>query len=425
MGGSAERGAGSATARDLLRDGNFVRFFAADVFAKVADNYFFVFLTWLALEQTGSPAYAGALLMSNAIPRLIFMIVGGSLADRVSPQVILRTGNIAQAGGLVVVLAQLVAGSLSLPVLFVVAVLFGFVDAFSTPASMSAVPRLVPDAALLKANSLLQGTEMATFMAGSLMAGGVLQVGSPVVATAVGLGLYVMAALLFCTVRLAFHTDNGPSGESELQRIWAGLRYGWTQPVVRANVLLLVATNVAVSGPASIGFLLLVSESLELPELYYSAIMVAFGVGALVGAVVAARKHDIARPGVLLIASYLLSGLGFIAIGLAGNVFAVIAIAALMGAAIGLTGAVNATWVQMATTRSMLGRVSALMVLASLAFDPFSQALSGFLAAWSVEGMFVVAGLFMIAATLAVVPSNRVLLRASGLSGTQPAPPSR
>lgn len=404
----------------LLRDANFVRYFVADSFAKVADNFFFVFLTWLALQQTGSPAYAGALLMTNAIPRLVFMIAGGSLADRASPQAILRTGNVAQALGLGVVLAQLLTDSLSLPVLFVVALVFGLVDAFSSPASMSAVPRLVPDHALLKANSLVQGTEMVTFMAGSLVAGGVLQLGSETVATAVNLGLYVVAAALFCTVRLSFHPDDDVREESELRRIWAGLRYSWTEPVIRSNILLLVATNIAFSGPASIGFLLLVSESLHLPTLYYSAIMVAFAVGALLGAVIASRRGTFQLPGVLLIAGYVITGVAFVAIGLVANIWAIVVIVAFMGAAVGLSQAVNATWVQLSTPRHMLGRISAVMMLAALAFDPFSQALAGFLAAWSVEGMFVVAGAFIIVTSLAVLPFNRVLLTRTSLSTKAP-----
>src|SRR5690606_38835097 len=122
----------------------------------------------------------------------VFMIFGGSLADKVPPQIILRAGNIAQALGLGVILFALVSNSLTLPLLFVIAGLFGLVDAFSSPASMSAIPRIVPKNMLLKANSLVQGGEMFIFMAGSLLAGIVLQFDDMKIATFVNFAIYAI-----------------------------------------------------------------------------------------------------------------------------------------------------------------------------------------------------------------------------------------
>ena len=67
----------------------------------------------------------------------------------------------------------------------------------------------------------------------------------------------------------------------------------------------------------------------------------------------------------------------------------------------------------------MLGRVSALSMLAALAFDPFSQGLSGLLAEWSISGMFFVAGLFIIIATVIVAAFNPVFLSKEKINLTQ------
>jgi hypothetical protein len=67
----------------------------------------------------------------------------------------------------------------------------------------------------------------------------------------------------------------------------------------------------------------------------------------------------------------------------------------------------------------MLGRVSALSMLAALAFDPFSQGLSGLLAEWSISGMFFVAGAFIIIATLLVISFNPVFLTKEKINLTQ------
>lgn len=215
--------------KEIFQDHNFLRYFLADALGKIADNYFFIFLTWLALQQTGSPAYAGVLLMANAIPRLVLMIFGGTLADKIAPQVILSIGNIVQAIGLLIIFIWLFFGAVPLAVLFGVAITFGAVDAFSAPASMSAVPRIVPRRLLLKANSLVQGTEMASFVTGAMVAGIVVQFGSLGLATAVNASIYIISVLLFFTVRLKFHddTDTTEAEEPEFKKITAGLRYTW------------------------------------------------------------------------------------------------------------------------------------------------------------------------------------------------------
>lgn len=396
---------------EVLKIKKFLRFYLADSFAKIADNFFFLFITWLALQHTGSPAFAGAILMTNAIPRLIFMVFGGSLADRIPPQLILRTGNIAQALGLLIILIALTTGGLSLPLLFIVAGLFGLVDAFSAPASMSAVPRIVPKEMLLKANSFIQGSEMVVFIGGSMLAGVVLQSNNLALATLFNFALYVIATILFFTVKLTFTFDTDEAKEPELKRILNGLKYAWSKPIVRANIILLGVTNIAISGPVTIGLLLLVTSTLGLTPIYYSIVTAAFGVGALLGVVIASQMKNIYSPGKIILASFLADGIGLIAIALIGNVWLIVAVTIIMGIAGGVSGAVNATWVQVSVKTSMLGRISALMMLASLAFDPISQGLTGVLAEWSIQGTLVIAGVFMIVATLATLPFNTIFLK--------------
>ena len=396
---------------EILRDTKFLRFYLADSFAKIADNFFFLFITWLALHHTGSPAFAGAILMTNAIPRLVFMIFGGSLADRIPPHVILRTGNIAQAIGLIVMLCMIILGAVSLPLLFIVAGLFGLVDAFSAPASMSAIPRIVPKHLLLKANSFIHGSEMILFISGSMLAGLVLQANNLAFATIFNFSLYIIAAILFLTVKIQFDFETEPAKTSELKRIIDGLKYAWGKPIVRANIILLGVTNIAISGPVTIGLLLLVTSSLGLTPLYYSIVTAAFGVGALIGVIIASQMKNIHSPGKIILASFLLDGIGLIIIALIGDIWLIVALTIIMGMTGGIAEASHATWVQASVKTSMLGRISALMMLASLAFDPISQGLTGLLSAWSIQGTLVVAGTFMIIATLVTLPFNKIFLR--------------
>lgn len=399
----------------LFKDRNFFRYFLGDSFAKIADSYFFIFLTWVALQQTGSPLYAGALLMANGLPRLIFMLFGGVLADRIAPQVILRLGNIVQALGLVAILVGLWFGGVPIGVLFAIAIIFGTIDAFSAPASISAIPRIVPRSKLLQANSAIQGVEMVTFVLGTLITGIVLQTGNLELATIINIALYLTATTLFFTVKLKFKVDKTVATENQFKLIKEGLHYVWKKPVLRANTLLLAATNIAVSGPISIGFLLLVTSKLELGPIYYTLIFVGFGFGTITGAILAGTRKRVKGPGRLLIANYILNGLGFVGIAFVTDIWVLVAASAVLGVLGGFAGAINATWTQLNTRKNMLGRVGAITMVAALAFDPFSSGISGAVAEWSIDGLFIVSGLFIIVATLLVIPFNRILLSGAEL----------
>lgn len=396
---------------EIFRNRNFLRYFIADSTGKIADSYFFVFLAWLALQQTGSPAYAGSLLMANAIPRLILMLYGGVLADKIQPHIILLFGNVIQAAGIGVVFTWLLFGTIPIAGLFAVAIVFGIVDAFSSPASMSAVPRIVPRRLLLKANSLVNGIEMGVFVGGSLLAGAIIQFGSLELATAFNGILYIIAAIMFMAVKMVFISEGKKDASSELSQIKEGLRYVWKRPVLRANTLLLAATNIAISGPLTIGLLLIVTEKLSLGPIYYTIIFAVFGVGTLIGSLFIGYRNNIRGPGRIIILNYLINGVGLAAIATLSNVWLIMAVSLLLGVFGGIAGTINSTWIQLNTKKAMLGRVSSITMIAALAFDPISQGASGLIAEWSIDGLFVVAGAFIAIATLLVIPSNKVLLK--------------
>lgn len=101
------------------------------------------------------------------------------------------------------------------------------------------------------------------------------------------------------------------------------------------------------------------------------------------------------------------------------NVWLLVFICLAVGILGGVASTIGSTWTQLHTKTNMLGRVSALSMLAALAFDPFSQGLSGLLAEWSISGMFFVAGLFIIIATFIVAAFNPVFLSKEKINLTQ------
>lgn len=68
--------------RSALHLPNFRWLWLGQTFILCASQFWFVALTWLVLQKTGSGFAIGTVLMAAAIPRGLFMLVGGAISDR-------------------------------------------------------------------------------------------------------------------------------------------------------------------------------------------------------------------------------------------------------------------------------------------------------------------------------------------------------
>ncbi len=67
-----------------------------------------------------------------------------------------------------------------------------------------------------------------------------------------------------------------------------------------------------------------------------------------------------------------------------------------MGVGGGIVGVLGLTWLQQQTSTPMQGRMMRLVMFASVALDPFSQAISGVLMEVDLKGLFIAAGMAML-----------------------------
>ncbi len=114
----------------------------------------FVALGYLVDRLTQSPLYLGILAATQAVPRLIFALIGGAAADRIDRRRLLFATNLflmASAG----VLALLTAtGRIQIWQILVIGALNSLVQSFDMPARHSMVPALVLEPEVLTAVSL-------------------------------------------------------------------------------------------------------------------------------------------------------------------------------------------------------------------------------------------------------------------------------
>ena len=137
----------------------------------VGDQFHLIALSWLVLGLTGSGFALGMILVAAAIPRGIFMLLGGVLSDRVSPRDLALASNILRAVVTTIVAGLVLGAQVQVWHLALAGVVFGTVDAVFLPAINTLVPRLVPADRLAAANALMQGTAQLVGTVGPAIAG--------------------------------------------------------------------------------------------------------------------------------------------------------------------------------------------------------------------------------------------------------------
>ena len=410
-----------ASILSLFRLRNFRLLWIGEAISVIGDQFHLIALPWLVLQLTGDALAMGAVLALAAVPRALFMLVGGAMSDRLSPRVVMLISNLLRML-LVFLLAGLVLGGMiEMWMIFGLALLFGLADAFFYPAQSAIVPRLVEKNDLQQANAIMQGTWQLSLFLGPVVAGLLISrmAEDPSAAGSGdlrGIGIaFIIDALTFLASAIAlWFVDDGetavrssaPAAESTPETLFnsiiEGLRVVWRDAALRAFFLLIAISNFLITGPLSIGVPVLASSRFDGGATAYGIIMSAYGGGSLLGTILAGvlPPPRAKRMGIVLGIIWSGLGLGILALGLISTTTSAAAVVLFMGIAQGYVTILFITWLQRRTSADMLGRMMSLLMFASIGLQPLSNLLTGALIGLNASYLFIVFGFLMIAMTL-------------------------
>lgn len=358
------------------------------------DQFYLVALPWLVLQLTGSSLILGTILMTSAIPRTLFMLVGGALTDRVSPRRVLITTSLARMI-LVGTLGALVwFDVVQLWHIYALTVLFGIANAFSIPAAGALVPSLVKPQQLQRANSLLQGSVATVQTTGQAPAGFVIRgwgVPSALFLDALSFLAVIVALFRIPDPPKIQRPADAPPRPRMLDSIREGLRTVWNDPPLRALMIVFAMQNLCVAGPISIGLPTMARSEFGSPTAF-GILLSCFSGGSIGGIILCSLMKRPRRRGPKFIAVGALAGLVLISLGLTHKLALMGAALAVMGVGMGFINVTLNTWIQLRTERALLGRVMSIMMLVVVGLLPASYAICGVIAQWSLRGLFIGAG---------------------------------
>jgi MFS family permease len=413
----------------ILGERNFRWLWVGEGVSTLGTQFYQIALPWLVLKLTGSTFALGSIMGLAGLPRALLMLLGGALTDQFSPRRVMMASNTGRFF-LVTLLAVLVlTGQTQLWILYTLAFLFGLADAFFYPALFAIMPQILDKQHLHAGNAAVQGVSQLSIAAGPVLAGVMIALVGGALAggqtpsgdsaeTAVALRMegYALAfainALTFAvsifTLRMiqpretvlptAHATMNGV-----LSSIQDGLAYVWKDKALRTVFGIAGALSLFGEGPVLVGVPVLADTRLAEGPAAYGIIMSCFGLGSVVGIVLAGTQPKPAtrRLELLLPAACAIMGGGMLTFGFAASIAPAALAALIMGSGLGYTIVVMTTWLQQRTPEQLMGRTMSLLMMAVVGVIPVSMLLVGVTMSFSIQATFVGAGVLILAVAIA------------------------
>jgi len=252
----------------------------------------------MAIELNQSPGSFGITQMVGQLPLLLFLLMGGWVADRVDNRRWLMT---LQGIGMImpIILAFLIwRGGASEAMILLYAVVWGMVGAFSLP-SRDGLLRRVAGTNVQRMVGLAIGIQFASQMVGQTLAGQATRLGTVTV-------LLIQAAIAAAGIFVASRLPGGRAPQTSargslLHELGAGLSMIARTPVLRSNYL--VSTGMGVF----FGGFLLVLIPLAVRDLYNGSAQdiasgyVMFAAGTMLSIAWLTQRGGLRRPGRALV----------------------------------------------------------------------------------------------------------------------------
>jgi predicted MFS family arabinose efflux permease len=197
---------------------------AERLLAPFAFAFSLVGVSFAVLDATGSTASLSAVLAAQILPSLVFTLVGGVIADRIRPQLVVLAGNLMIAVGEGGFGILVLTGHPRLWEMLALEVVTGTGVAIFYPASQALLPRLVPAGLLQQASAVSRLAQNSGQMGGAVLAGlAVAAVGPGWALAACGAG---MLATLPLMLRLRVTARPAPG---QAAGMLSDLREGWSE----------------------------------------------------------------------------------------------------------------------------------------------------------------------------------------------------
>jgi MFS family permease len=384
----------------------FWTFWTAAALANLGDGIRLAAFPLLAAALSSDPRAVAAVAAAQFLPWLVTGLYAGVLADRRGARALLAATDAVRALALLTLAVAVATGWATIALVVAAAFLLGAAETVRDTAAQTAIPRLVPDAQLERANGrLVAGEVVGNEFVGPPLGAVLFAAGAalPFVVNGASLALAVMLVLSL-PLSLARRMPVEPGTPV---RVLDGLRWLVRQPVLRTLAFTVAAIAAADSAWFAI-FVLYAREHLGLHVLGFGLLLATGAAGGLAGSFAADRLVAAFRHRHVLTWS-MASTAGFpVLLVVAPNLVAAVVVVTVTSAAFAVLNVAALSIRQRLVPDGLMGRVVAASRTLTYGCSALGALAGGVLAAAAgTEAPFLFSGVIAIAATLAWAIASR------------------
>ncbi len=365
------------------------------------DSIYQIGLLWITLELTGSETATGLVAMASYLPAVIFSLLAGVVADRHNRLRVMISADVVRLALVLAVPLLALTGGITPLFLALNAFAIAIAATFFNPARDAIVPQIVPEQGLVRANSLIQTSWQFSMLLGPGIAGWVLHYFGkiPLFWAAAATYAFSLATILAMrVVRASRQPAAKPHGrpaaadsetpdcqprraDSGSRITWSdilhGLRFAFRHKVIGPLLLITIADNIFIMGPAIVGTPVFIMHNLGLGADSFALIQGCYAIGMLIGTGLLLWLGRNLPKGKVLLIGMTLDGITFVPIYWVDSLLALEITIVIHSIAIPMLTVSRASLIQALVPREMTGQIFALVNIAVVGMSAISSGLAG------------------------------------------------
>lgn len=318
-------------------------------------------LTWFIIDELNAESFLGLVLAAAAIPRILFMIYGGIIADRFSNRLVMFLSDMGKGILMILLSIIFVLDLISIPSLTIFALLYGILDAFFWPSNSALIPKTFGKNDLTRINSIIQTTIQISMLSGAIIAGLLINsIDYFIIFGGIGLALVTSSFLIYLVKEPEeveekddLQEEKNNNSINEIVKYIRTVKFPLLLVILSLGVFNLLAT-----GTLELGIPLIVSHVIDGQVLDYSLFEFTFAIGMAVGAILLGISNPVIKSQYSILISMLITGVALLSMTTLSTKLSLVSLLLIIGIGFSSVNIFINSAVQQNIDKKFIGRVS-------------------------------------------------------------------
>jgi MFS family permease len=349
----------------------------AQIISTAGDAIYQIALLWLVLDITGSSTTTGLVAMASFIPAMLLGLYAGVAADRFDRKLIMIMSNLSQALTVLVIPLMLYYDYKNILIVGIIAFVRASFSTFFPPALNALVPMITSKDRLVKVNSVLATSAQLAYLLGPLGAGLILSIVSLPYLFVFDSLSFILALLFLSFVIIPKKEKRKVEEPVSIKEIFSGIKYAKDNKPLGLLFILTIINNFFIMGPAYVGMLILIKDSLGGTASNYAFVEAGLALGMLIGSILVYRIEHKISIGKLLLVGMFLDGITYSVMYFANSVNLILIFIVIHGIGIPMITIARTAIIQKYSPNNLHGRLFSLVHLSVIGVTAISSAVVG------------------------------------------------